>query len=578
MPLPALLRRTALLLTLALLLASCQAQEAPEPPPETPLATVPTREAGSRDTDGWDNEWARGAVFYEIFVRSFADSDGDGIGDLPGLTAHLDDLASGDGDPANGSGLGVEGLWLMPVFRSPSYHGYDTTDYRRINPVYGTEEDFDRFLAEAHRRGLEVILDLMINHTSSQHPWFYESAALPESPRGDWYVWRSDDPGWTQPWGGTQPTWHAYGDRFYYGLFWRGMPDLNFRNREVREEIKDIATFWLDRGVDGFRLDAARHITAAGPGQEQNDTAATHSWWKEFSAHVRRTHPEALLLGENWTDAATIATYYGSTAAVAGGDELPMNFDFPVAAAIVEAVKTGDVSLLAAALAEKARLFPPGALSATFLTNHDMPRLAAQLDRDRGRLGAAAAVLLTLPGTPFLYYGEEVGLADGPGLGDEPKRTPMPWTGGPGGGFTAAEIPWYPFAAGRETANVAAQKADPESLWHRYRELIRLRRSSPALRLGGLEVLSPEGNSPSPGPNPVLAFLRRLEPGDQEQAVLVVHNLSGEAVTAGPFAVEFPAGGEALFGDPGVQIRRGEEGLLVDLPAWACGVWGVGGE
>src|SRR5262245_24492704 len=229
-----------------------------------PLAAPPP--AGVAAVSQWKNDWARGAVFYEVFVRSFADSNGDGIGDLRGLTAKLDYL--NDGDPATDGDLGVDALWLMPVFDSPSYHGYDTVDYEKIEPDYGTGEDFDRFLAEAHRRGIRVILDFVMNHSSSQHPWFVESASSPTSARRDWYVWRADDPGWTQPFpgGGSNHTWHAKNGAFFYGIFWSGMPDLNFSTPAVRQEIERLAASWLARGVDGFRLDATRHLFANGPG------------------------------------------------------------------------------------------------------------------------------------------------------------------------------------------------------------------------------------------------------------------------------------------------------------------------
>jgi hypothetical protein len=265
----------------------------------------------------WRHDWARGAVFYEVFVRSFADSDGDGVGDLAGLTARLDYL--NDGDPSGGSDLGVDALWLMPVFASPSYHGYDVTDYEAVEPDYGTLEDFERLVAEAHRRGVRVIVDLVVNHSSVEHPWFERACCSPRSPYRSWYVWRPDDPGWTQPWGGDNPTWHRRGDEYYYGVFWSGMPDLNWRTPALREEMKRIAALWLGRGLDGFRLDATRHLVANGPGELQNDQPETHAYLKDFAAHVRRRFPEAVLVGENWTDTETIATYYGSTERVRGG-------------------------------------------------------------------------------------------------------------------------------------------------------------------------------------------------------------------------------------------------------------------
>jgi glycosidase len=197
------------------------------------------------------NDWARGAVFYEVFVRSFADADGDGNGDLPGLLAHLDHL--NDGDPRTATDLGVDALWLMPVFKSPSYHGYDTTDYETIHRDYGTNEDFARLCREAHRRGLKVIVDLVLNHTSSQHPWFLRSGSSRPDRYADWYLWRDDNPGWTRTWD-TVPVWHRLPERpgrWYYGLFWQEMPDLDLRNPEVRTELKWIAKLWLDRGADG---------------------------------------------------------------------------------------------------------------------------------------------------------------------------------------------------------------------------------------------------------------------------------------------------------------------------------------
>ena len=262
----------------------------------------------------------------------------------------------------------------MPVFASPSYHGYDTVDYETINPDYGTNADFARLLSEAHRRGIRVIVDFVVNHTGSGHPWFVDSASSPSSAHRDWYVWRTDDPGWTQPWGGTNPTWHPLNGFYFYGVFWSGMPDLNFRTPAVRREIERLASLWLDRGVDGFRLDAARHIVEDGPGQAQVDTPETHAYWKEFAAFVRAAKPQATLVGENWTDTPIIATYFGSTAEIAGGDELPMNFDFPLAERILAGVDSGDAAAISAKLAEIQGVYPPGVVDAPFLTNHDQVR------------------------------------------------------------------------------------------------------------------------------------------------------------------------------------------------------------
>ena len=345
----------------------------------------------------------------------------------------------------------------MPIFESPSYHGYDTVDYRRVDEEYGTRRDLARLVRRAHARGIRVILDLMLNHTGIDHPWFVESASGPASARRDWYVWRADDPGWRQPWG-DGPTWHRKNGSWYYGIFWSGMPDLNFRNPQVRAAAKRLAARWLERGIDGFRLDAARHMIADGPGDGQNDTPETHAFWREFAGAVRARAPEALLVGENWTDTATIATYYGSTEVVRGGDELPMNFNFPLSEAILRDVRSGRAEAVPRTLERMAEHYPAGVLDGTFLTNHDNRRLASQLDNDRGRLRLAAAILLTLPGTPFLYYGEEVGLRNGPGSGDEDKRTPMPWNGEDGGGFTSGQ-PWHAFAPARKQAAITVRAA-----------------------------------------------------------------------------------------------------------------------
>jgi glycosidase len=509
----------------------------------------------------WDHTWARGAVFYEVFVRSFADSNGDGVGDFPGLTAKLDYLKD----------LGVDGIWLMPVFQSPSYHGYDTVDYETIQPAYGTGEEFDRFLAEAHRRGIRVILDFVMNHTSSQNPWFVDAASSRDAEHRYWYVWRGDDPGWTQPWG-SGPTWHR-NDKdgtYYYGIFWGGMPDLNFENPVVRQTMESLAGEWLARGVDGFRLDATRHLFANGPGELQNDQPQTHDYLKEFAGVVRAQKPQAFLVGENNTDTPRIAAYYGSTAVVKGGDGLPMSFNFPLAAAIVKGVLAGDGSKIAAKLQEMAQVYPAGIVDTPFLTNHDQIRLATQLGDDPAKLRSAAAVLLTLPGAPFLYYGEEVGLQNGgTGTKDELKRTPMPWDASAGGGFTTGQ-PWFDFAPGKESENVAAETGDPNSLLNAYRRLIKLRHSSAALKAGDFKLLTP-----APGDNasaPVLAFLRQAP----KERVLVVHNLSAGEVTAGPFQLPGKRLDTLLLlNGTTAKVAKGKDGWTVRLPAGQSGVWRV---
>ncbi len=487
-------------------------------------------------------------------MRSFADSNGDGVGDLRGLTAKLDYL--NDGDPSTTTDLGVDALWLMPVFQSPSYHGYDTVDYERIDDEYGTSEDFQRLLDEAHRRGIRIIVDFVMNHSSDKHPWFVESASSPASPKRDWYVWRADDPGWTQPWGGSNHTWHERNGAFYYGIFWGGMPDLNFSTPAVRQEMERLASLWISRGVDGFRLDATRHLFANGPGDLQNDQPETFEFLKEYAAVVHKANPGAVLVGENWTQTPIIARYY---------QVLPMSFDFPLAEDILAGVRDGEAAGIANKLDEILELYPPGAIDAPFLTNHDMVRFATSLGNDPAKLRSAAAILLTLPGAPFLYYGEEVGLQNGPGGQDEYKRTPMPWDASETGGFTTGK-PWFAFAPGKETANVAVETGDAGSLLTFYRNLIRARKSSPALQKGDLTILTSPVKS-----DPVLAFVRQAG----AERVLVVHNLRASEAEAGPYAIE-AAGFEPVFtGGPVSVPVQGEGGWRVKLPAGASAAWRI---
>lgn len=467
----------------------------------------------------WNHEWARGAVFYEIFVRSFADSDGDGIGDFDGLTAKLDYVDS----------LGVDGIWLMPVFESPSYHGYDTVDYETIDREYGTNADFQEFLAEAHRRGIRVILDFVMNHTSTEHPWF--------STRRDWYIWSDHDPGWKQPWGGNDPSWHFRDGAWYYGAFWSGMPDLNFRNEETKAEMMRLARLWLLKGADGYRLDATRYLIEDGPGEAgQADTAGTHQVLRELSEEVKRIKPEAILIAENTVGTSALARYFAS---------VPMNFNFPLAAAIVEGVKDGTSAPIQTTLEAMRREYPPGIIDTPFLTNHDQTRIATVLGNDPGKLRNSAAILLTLPGTPFLYYGEEIGMQNGPMPNDEAKRTPMAWSAN--GGFTTG-TPWHSYSPGTATNNVAAQIDNRASLLNYYRDWIAARKRSVALMKGTITSL--------PTSDAMLAYVREWD----DERVVVVHN-----VTASPVTIALPGRGDIVYADAGVTD--------VLLPPHSSGVW-----
>lgn len=550
------------LLTLTLLGLVIVASCASSPASSASERHRPVRRAAPSGPVQWDHDWTKGAVYYQVFVRSFQDSDGDGIGDIDGLISRLDYL--NDGNPETTSDLGVDALWLMPMFQSPSYHGYDVTDYETIEEDYGTNEDFSRLLAEAEARGIRIIVDFVMNHSSSQHPWFTDSASSPAAEKRDWYVWSATNKGWTQPWGGNFPTWHEKNGSWFYGVFWSGMPDLNFTTPAVRAEMKRLGEMWIRAGVDGYRLDATRYLieTSGGPGQA--DTAETHAMLREFSEHIRKVDPKAVLVAENWTDTPIIATYFGSTEVIQGGDEMPMNFNFPLSDAVLSGLTDGNGVTVARKLDEMRRLYPDGVIDAPFLRNHDQTRLATVLGNDSGKLRSAAAILLTLPGAPFVYYGEEIGMQNGPGGNDEWKRTPMPWTNeGAGGGFTTG-TPWYSFAPGRDTANVAVQTGSSGSLLSRYRELIAVRRSSEALRRGRLELLTRTTGSAS-----TLAFLRVAE----GERALVVHNMSNGFTTAGPFDVS-ASSIEKVWSDAGASASGAGTGKInVSLPPRGSGVF-----
>ncbi len=436
--------------------------------------------------------WWEGRVFYEVFVRSFQDSDGDGIGDLRGLIDRLDYL--NDGDPTTNDDLGVTGIWLMPIMSSPSYHGYDVTDYRNVDFEYGTRDDFREFVGAARNRGIAVIVDLVLNHTSKQHRWFGKSF-LRQDGFEDWYVWDNRPAG---------AGWHRAGDRSYFGLFWEGMPDLNLENPEVTAELYDVADFWLtDMGVDGFRLDAVKHLIEDGSVVE--NTPATIRWAADFNNHVESTKPGTLTVGEIWNDTRIVATYVPASVDLA--------FEFTFATEAVGAAQRGDATTLAVAMQTILDLYPPGQF-APFLSNHDQDRIASVFVGDASKGKLAASLLLTGPGVPFMYYGEEIGLRGR--KPDERIRTPMPWDGSEQGGFTTVE-PWEPFDAEPAKVNVASQVEDPDSLLGHYRSLIHLRNTSPALRSGSMTILDTGNDS-------VYAFLRDAD----EQRLLVVINLDKE--------------------------------------------------
>ncbi len=512
-------------LPLTVLVASAACKH-PEPAGNTPAPDAAVAGADGGTTASPQRGWWSDAVFYEIFVRSFADTDGDGRGDFRGITAKLDVL--NDGDPNTTTDLGVTGLWLMPIHPSPSYHGYDVTDYRGVNPEYGTLADFDALIAAAHQRGIKVIIDYVLNHGSLAHPYFADPA------KRDWFMWRADDPGWKQPWG-PGAVWHRRGDAYYYAIFWSGMPDWNLAHPAVEAEHLENMRFWLARGVDGFRVDAARHLFE-GPDGELSDRPETHALVKRLRSALTREYPQALLVAEAWTGLDTVAQYYGQ------GDEFHLAFGFDTAGAVKTSAKDGNRADVNQVLTSAERSYADRGFEAPFLANHDMERVMRALASEPGAMRIAAASYLALPGTPFLYYGEEIGMVGGPTPADEDKRTPLRWTADAASqyGFTTG-TPWRaaPEAAG---VDVASQRGVPGSLWTLYRDLIAARRSHPALALGATTRPTIEGASRG-----VMAWLR----SEGEQRVLFVANY--HSADAAPFSV-------AVEGTPRVIYAEGMSG------------------
>lgn len=501
------------LITLCLLalLSACAAPRtaSPAPLPTPPLETsaLPTQTPPPSPTPFVSPyPWWNSVVWYEVFVRSFADSTSgplacDGRGDLQGLIERLDYL--NDGDPTTKTDLGVTGLWLMPVMQSPSYHGYDITDYYTVEADYGTIEDFKRLIEEAHQRGIRVIIDLVLNHTSSQHAWFRDSTR-PDSEYRDWYIWsEGSNPGYAGPLG---VAWHRFLDDYYYGIFWSEMPDLNYRNPEVTAEMYNVVRFWLEEmGADGFRLDAIKYLVEEG--QQQESTAATHAWLKDFYVHYKSIDPEAFTVGEVWSSSVAVVKYIGG--------ELDSAFHFDLAGAMLDAANLGKRLRVDAQMAQTLKMFPPNSY-ATFLSNHDQARVISQLG-EVGEARVAAIMLLTHPGIPFVYYGEEIGMSGT--KPDEKIRTPMQWSAEQYAGFSEC-WPWQPPNPDYQTVNVAAQDTDPGSLLNLYRKLIALRNEHPALQVGDYVKVDS-------GAQEVYAFRREIA----GETILVVINLNREPVS-----------------------------------------------
>ncbi len=460
------------------------------------------------------NYWPQAGVTYEIFVQSFYDSNGDGIGDLNGVTQKLDYVNE----------LGANAIWFMPLMSSPSYHKYDVTDYKAIHPDYGTMEDFKNLIAEAHKRDIKIVIDLIINHTSNEHPWFLEAKKGRENPYRDYYVWAQKDTiadflnkkvitldsdniqQWHDP---------GMGEDFYYGFFYGGMPDLNFDNPKVRQEIYDIGRFWLEEfGVDGFRLDAAKHIF---PDDRPLDN---HDFWKEFRAEMESIKSDVYLVGEVYDKKEIVAPYLPG---------LPALFNFDFHYTLIKALNQEDGMLLVTKQKEIIDFYQgitPTFIDATISSNHDQPRLLNELGSDPQRYKQASAILLTMPGAPYIYYGEEIGML---GLKpDEHIREPFLWDVKE---KDSARTQWIEakYSTDGTVTPLALQRDNPDSFFNHYKTLINLRNSYPALAIGSLELLS------ETYPKPIMVYLRK----SGEQELVVFHNVGSEAVE-----INIPAGFE----------------------------------
>jgi len=481
-------------------------------------------------------EWWKEGIVYQVYPRSFQDTDGDGIGDLQGVARRLDYLKD----------LGVDAVWLSPIFVSPmADFGYDIADYTGVDPMFGTLADFDEVVARAHGLGLKLILDFVPNHTSDRHPWFVQSRSSRDDPRRDWYIWRDPAPdggppnNWLSNFGGGAWAWDQATGQYYYHAFLKQQPDLNWRNPQVRRAMYDVLRFWLDRGVDGFRVDVLWHLikdarfrdNPPNPGY-QSDQAAIERFLQVHSCDQPEVHevvaemrqvldayPERVLIGEIYLPVERLVAYYGKDLS---GAHLPFNFQLLQtawnAAEIARIVRDYEAAL------------PEGAWPNWVLGNHDRHRIASRVGP--GQAKVAAMLLLTLRGTPTIYYGDELGLEQVPipadrvqdpwelqepglGLGRDPERTPMPWDASPGAGFTSG-TPWLPLNPDWETRNVEALSRAPRSILSLHRRLIALRREREALRLGDYKALACD--------NGVLAYQRRLG----EERLTVVLNLTRE--------------------------------------------------
>jgi alpha-glucosidase len=520
--------------------------------------------------------WWQSGIIYQIYPRSFQDTNGDGIGDLRGIIQRLDYLVS----------LRVDAIWISPIYPSPmADFGYDVADYCDIAPIFGNFSDFDQLIAEAHSRGLHVILDFVPNHTSNQHPWFLESRSSRNNPKRDWYIWRRAEKeggppnNWLSHFGGPAWEWDETTEQYYYHSFLKEQPDLNWRNPAVKQAMYDVLRFWLDRGVDGFRVDVLWMLikderfrdNPVNPGYVPGESSykrllplytANRPQVHEIVAEMRAVldeYPDRVLIGEIYLPIEELVTHFGRDLK---GAHLPFNFQLIQSA--------WNAPSIAEIMHEYEAALPRGAWPNWVLGNHDKARIASRIGKAQARV--AAMLLLTLRGTPTIYYGEEIGMKDVPiapeqvqdpaeknepglGLGRDPERTPMPWDGSLLAGFTTG-TPWLPLGPDHASANVAAMSESRDSILFLYRHLIELRRGNLLLTHGAIEAVGVEGN--------ILSYERRQ--GTDRLAIVL--NLGHE-----PAQVSLPSGrvllsthldrdGEEV--DQGASLRA-DEGIVVQV-------------
>ena len=525
--------------------------------------------------------WWQTGIIYEIYVRSFQDSNDDGIGDLRGILKRLDYL----------EWLGVTALWLTPVYPSPMKDfGYDISDYTGIHPVFGKMDDFDELISEVHRRGMKLIIDFVPNHTSDQHPWFLESRSSKNNPKRDWYYWKDAGPGgqppnnWLAVLGGSAWEWDELTKQYYYHAFLKEQPDLNLRNPEVQKAIMDIMRFWLGKGVDGFRIDVMWHLAKD---EKWRDNPANPHYQPHMPTcdqvlqiyscdqpeardivslfrELLDTYSQKLLIGELYLPIDKVVGYYG---AGNKGAHLPGNFQL-----LFLPWQAGELGI---AIDQYEGVLPDVAWPNWIIGNHDRPRLISRIGREQ--TCNAAMLLLTLRGTPTLYYGDEIGmqqvripdsevqdpqglLMPGKNLSRDGGRTPMQWDGTEGAGFSKHK-PWMRLDEQYRENNVAEQKEDPDSLLNFYHRLIHIRQSEPSLNMGDYYPIITDGK--------VLSYMRKAEGAD---SFLVILNLTNEAQKFVPVRTEF-CGSIVLStkrNGEGEQLEYGrllqpDEGLLVRL-------------